>query len=159
MTIICTALKGTGNQYTKRILPPHLIPRSPFSSAVLIELLEENRGTENSLIEKVCMELNCIDARTAKKHLQFVRETIARKHAALARIIASSPNPAANYAFPPELNSLDILALLWNTVLALTKELSGTIASLSLEGVLWISPGFEGWKNFNRSCMLQTVPP
>jgi hypothetical protein len=115
--------------------------------------------TENILIEKICTALNCIDARTAKKHLYFIRATIDLKLPALAEIIASSPTPSANFSFSPGLSSLAILALLWKKVLEITQERFGTLESVSLESVLWIFPGFETWKNFNRSCMLQTVPP
>lgn len=159
VTLICTALKGTENQYTMRILPPHLIPRSPFSSAGIVKLLREKWDTENTLIEKTCTELNCIDARTAKKHLRFVRSTIDAKLPAIAEIIATSPNPSVNFSFPPGLSPLTILSLLWNIVLSIIKERSGTIATLAIERVLWIFPGFETWENFNRSCIMQTSPP
>lgn len=124
-----------------------------------MKLLMEKWDTEAGLIEKACMELDCIDARTAKKHLHFVRSTIDLKLPALAGIIAASPTRSANYSFPPGNSPLNILFLLWNKVLEITQERFGTLSSLSLAPILWVFPGFETWKNSNRSCILQTGPP
>src|SRR4030042_657851 len=70
VTIICRASQGTGRQYTKRILPEHLIPRSPFWSERLVQLLERGRDAYSGFIEAACEALGCVDPRTARKHIR-----------------------------------------------------------------------------------------
>jgi len=149
VTILCRALRGTGRPYTKRVLPEHLIPRSPLLSAKLVELLE--RGTKPGLTEDACEALGCIDPRTARKHIRTLCAAVDAKLPILAELSASAPDPAP--AFPPGTNPFVILALLWDRFLTTAQGLSGSTVSEALRPLLWIGPGLHTFRLFNRSCI------
>lgn len=158
-TIICRASQGTGRPYTKRILPPHLIPRSPFWSEGLVKLLERGRDSDLGFIEAACEALSCIDVRTARKHLRYVRATVEAKLPFLAELLAFSPGPSEGQPFPPGTSPLLILCMLWDAFLKNAQELSGSLVALSLRPLLWLGPGLESWSRFNRSCISIAQPP
>jgi len=156
-TIICRASQGTGRPYTKRILPEHLLPRSPFWSEGLVKLLERGRDGCPGFTEAACKALGCVDPRTARKHVRFVRAACQAKLAVLAEVLASGPSEGPS--FPPGTNPLVILYLLWDTFLKTAQELSGSLVALSLRPLLWLGPGLESWRRFNRSCIPIAQPP
>lgn len=159
VTIICLALRGTGRPYTKRILPEHLIPRSPFSSEGLVKLLEGGRDERPGFTDAACGALGCVDPRTARKHIHYVRNAVEAKLPAIAELLAFSHGPSEAPAFPPGTNPFVILSLLWDKFLKTAQELSGSLAALSLRALLWLAPGLESWRCFNRSCIPVPMPP
>jgi hypothetical protein len=156
-TIICRASQETGQQYTKRILPEHLIPRSPFWSEGLVKLLERGRGP--GFTEAACAALGCLDPRTARKHVRYVCAAVEAKLTVLAELLASAPGPCEGLSFPPGTNPFAILCLLWEEFLKAAQELSGSLAALALKPLLWLGPGLESWRRFNRSCIPIAQPP
>ena len=158
-TIICRASRGTGRPYTKRILPAHLIPRSPFWSEGLVKLLERGRDRDLGFIEAGCEALCCLDVRTARKHIRFVRAAVEAKLPFIAELMAFSPGPSEGSPFPPGANPFLILCMLWDTFLKNAQELSGSLVALSLRPLLWLGPGLESWRPFNRSCIPIAQPP
>jgi hypothetical protein len=153
VTIICRLLRGTGSPYTKRILPEYLIPRSPFFSEALVKLLEDERHREPGFIDAACAALGCVDARTARKHLGFVRAAVQAKLPVLAELVVATPGPSEESAFPPGTKPVTILRFLWTRFLTAVQERSGSFVALSLRPLLWVGPGFESWRIFHRSCI------
>jgi hypothetical protein len=131
------------------MLPEHLIPRSPLRSAKLAELLEGER--KPGLTEDACEVLGCIDPRTARKHIRALCAAVDAKLPVIAELSASAPGPAP--AFPPGTNPFVILALLWDRFLETARGLSGSKVSESLRPLLWLGPGFQTFRLFNRSCI------
>lgn len=149
VAILCRVLRGTGQPYTKRILPEHLIPRSPLWSGKLVELLEGDMVARST--EAACAALGCFDPRTARKHIRALGDTVTAKLPILAELSASAPGSPP--AFPPGTNAFVILGLLWNQFLRTARGLSGSQVADSLRPLLWLGPGFESWRHFNRSCI------
>lgn len=153
MTILCKASHDAGRPYTKRILPEHLIPRSPLSSEKLAGLLETGADTAPGFIDSACAALGCIDPRTARKHIRALRGAVDSKLPILAELGAFVLGSAESPAFHPGTNSFVILNLLWDGFLKAVQELSGSMAAAALKPVLWLGPGFESFRYFNRSCI------
>jgi len=139
--------------YTKRMLPEHLIPRSPLWSENLVKLLEEERELDPGFTDMACDALGCIDPRTARKHISGLRAAVNAKLPLLAELLVSTPALSASPAFPPGTNPFVVLILLWDGFLKTAQELSGTLAAACLEKLLWLGPGFESFRHFNRSCI------
>ncbi len=158
-TIICRASRGTGRPYTKRILPEHLIPRSPFWNEGLVKLLERGRDGCPGFTHAACAALGCLDPRTARKHIRFVCAAVEAKLPVLAELLAFAPGPCKGPAFPPGTNPCVTLRLLWEEFLKATQELSGSLVALPLKPLLWLGPGLESWRRFNRSCIPIAQPP
>lgn len=150
-TILCPALRGTGQQYTKRILPEHLIPRSPLWSAGLVKLLEGDR--DSGFTDAACAALCCIDPRTARKHIKALDSAVDAKLPILAEMVAAAPCQSESPAFPPGTNPFVILKLLWDRFLATARGLSGSRISEALRPLLWLGPGLQTFRLFNRSCI------
>jgi hypothetical protein len=134
-------------------LPEHLIPRSPFWSDHLVKLLGEERDNSSGLTDAACEALGCIDPRTARKHLRHTSTACNAKLSILAGFLAAAPGQAEGPAFPPGTNIFVILSLLWKRFLTTVRERSGSLAAASLAPLLWLGPGFETWRQFNRSCI------
>jgi len=149
VAILCRGVRGTGQPYTRRILPEHLIPRSPLWSKRLVELLEGDLGSGTT--EAACAALGCVDPRTARKHIRALRQAVDAKLSVLAELSASAPGSAP--AFPPGTKPFVLLSLLWDCFLMTAQELSGTMAAAILTPLLWLGPGFESFRHFNRSCI------
>jgi len=155
-------MRGTGQPYTKRMLPEHLIPRSPFFSEGLVKLLQEGRDQYPGFNDAACEALGCIDPRTARRHLHCVRELIVEKTVTLAAILAMSTGKPV---FIPGTNPVAVLQLFWNAFLSSLTATSGTLAANAAKQILWLSPSMESWcrgdtwKYFNRSCIPLAQPP
>ncbi len=152
-TLICPAARRMGKPYTKRILPEHLIWRSPFWSTVLVQLLEQGREGERGFIDRACDALGCIDPRTARKHILSIRASVAATLPILADQVAGAPDPPEGQVFPPSASAFTILRRLWDRFLAVIQARSGSYVALMLAAVLWLFPGLESWRIFNRSCI------
>ena len=152
-TIHCRSSRGTGRPYTKRILPEHLIWRSLFSSAALVKLLEEGRDRYPGFTDAACEALGCVDPRTALKHIRSLRAAVDARLPILAELLASLPGPSEGPVFPPGTNPFAILCLFWRRFLKAAQELSGSLVVASLGPLLWLGPGFESFRHFNRSCI------
>ena len=153
VTILCKVSRAAGRPYTKRILPEYLIPRSPFRSERLVKLVGEEQDDSSGLTDLACEALGCIDPRTARKHLCYVRAACDAKLPVLAGFLAAAPGQAEGPAFPPGTNRFVILSLLWKRFHITVREFSGFLAAASLTPFLWLGPGFETWQQFNRSCI------
>ena len=156
-TIICRASRGTGRPYTKRMLPEHLIPRSPFWSEGLVKLLERGRDGCPGFTDAACAALGCLDSRTARKHIRYVCAAVEAKLPVLAELLASGRSEGPSFA--PGTNPCVTLCLLWDTFLKTAQELSGSLVALSLRPLLWLGPSLEFWRRFNRSCIPIAQPP
>ena len=101
--------------------------------------------------EAACEALGCIDPRTARKHIRALVVAVEAKLPILAELVALAPGPTV--AFFPGTNPFVILALLWERFLATVQGLSGTSVSETLLPLLWLGPGFQTFRLFNRSCI------
>jgi len=153
VTIFCQALRGTGKPYTKRILPEHLISGSPFSSEKLVALIEAGGDTAPGFIGAACKALGCIDPRTARKHVAALRDVVDAKLPILAELGVAIPASTESQGFLPGTNPFVMLRLLWDNLIKSTQELSGSLAAEALKPILWLGPGFESFRYFNRSCI------
>lgn len=156
-TILCQALRGTGRQSTKRILPEHLIPRSPLWGKKLAELLEGEMGAGST--EAACIALGCVDPRTARKHIRALRAAAGAKLPILAEVIAAAPSQSESPAFSPGTNLFVLLGLLWKCFLEGRRGLLGSTVAATLRPLLWLSPGLELFQLFHRSCIPISEPP
>ena len=156
-TIICQALRGTGRQSTKRILPEHLIPRSPLWGKKLAELLEGEMGAGST--EAACIALGCVDPRTARKHIRALRASAGAKLPILAEVIAAAPSQSGVPTFSPGTNLFVLLNLLWKCFLEGRRGLLGSTVAASLRPLLWLGPGLELFQLFHRSCIPIAEPP
>jgi hypothetical protein len=153
VTILCHIAREIGCHYTKRMLPEHLIPRSPLLSEKLVKLLEDEREEDPGFTDAACEALGCIDPRTARKHISALRAAVNAKLPILAELLVSTPAPSDSPVFPPGTNPFVVLTLLWERFLKTARELTGSMAAASLEKLLWLGPGFESFRHFNRSCI------
>ncbi len=159
VTLICVALRGTGRQYTKRMLPGHLIWRSPLSSEGLAKLLAENQAGKPGFNNAACAALGCIDPRTARKHISAVLAAVAAKLPILAELLATAPGQSDDKVAVPDQNPFVRLDALWSRFRKVVEGLSGTLVAASLAPLLWLGPGFEHFSIFNRSCVPISGPP
>lgn len=118
-----------------------------------MKLLEEERERDPGFTDMACEALGCIDPRTARKHISALRAAANAKLPILAELLVSTPAPSDSPAFPPGTKPFAVLSLLWNRFLKTAQELSGSLAAASLEPLLWLGPGFESFRHFNRSCI------
>jgi hypothetical protein len=118
-----------------------------------MQLLVKGRDRESGFINSVCESLGCIDPRTARKHVRSTRAACNAKLPILAELLASTPGPSEGQAFPPGTNPFVILRRLWDRYLKAAQERSGSVVAASLRPLLWLGPGFESFRHFNRSCI------
>lgn len=155
VAILCRVLRGTGQPYTRRILPEHLIPRSPLWSEKLLDLLKGEQSAAST--EAACAALGCVDPRTARKHIHALGDAVDAKLPILAELSASASCPTPT--FPPSTNAFVILGLLWDYFLTTARGLSGSQIAESLRPLLWLGPGLQSFQLFNRSCIPISGPP
>lgn len=122
-----------------------------------MKLFEEGRDRVPGFTHAACEALGCVDQRTARKHVRFVRAACDAKLPALTELLACAPWEVVS--FPPGTGPLAILCLLWDAFLKSARDLSGSLIALSLRPLLWLSPGLESWRCFNRSCIPVAQPP
>ena len=151
VAILCRAVRGTGKPYTKRILPEHLIARSPFWSGKLVKLLEGELAARCT--EAACAALGCVDPRTARKHMQALHAAVDARLPILAELIATAPIQAESPVFSPGTNPFVILKLLWKSFIGSKRELLGSGIAAAIRPLLWIRPGVDEFQLFNRSCI------
>ena len=118
-----------------------------------MKLLGEERDNSSGLADAACEALGCIDPRTARKYLRHACTACNAKLPILAGFLAAAPGQAEGPAFPPGTNIFVILSLLWKRFLNTVREISGSLVAASLAPLLWLGPGFETWRQFNRSCI------
>ena len=159
VTLICVALRGTGRQYTKRMLPEHLIWRSPLSSKGLVKLLAEDQKGKPGFNDAACAALGCIDPRTARKHIRAVLAAVASKLPILAELLAVAPGQSDDKLAVPDQNLFVRLDALWSRCRKIAQGLSGSLVAARLTPLLWLGPGFEHYSVFNRSCVPISGPP
>jgi hypothetical protein len=149
-TINCRASRGTGRPYTKMILPEHLVPRSPFWSQGLVNLLERGRDGEPGFTNTACEALGCVDPRTARKHIRYV--SAAEKPSFLPTQSCSPPIPFVQRSgLSSRHQSVPDPVPAWDKFLKNTQELYGSLVVLSLRPLLWLGLGLESWRRLNRS--------
>lgn len=159
VTILCAKEREAGRPYTRRMLPEHLIPRSPLWSDRLVGLLEAGRDREKNFLDETCAALGCVDPRTARKHVRALGAAAQAKVAVIAGLDAEAPDRAQDLTIPPDLGHFALLAVFWERFLASRRSRSGTMAAETLRPLLWLGPGFQTWAVFNRSCIPIVVPP
>lgn len=159
VTILCTKEREAGRTYTRRMLPEHIIPRSPLRSDGLVRLLESGRDRGPGFLDEACAALGCVDPRTARKHIRALTDAAQAKLAVIARLDAETAAPGADSPFPPDIHLFALLALFWKRFLAAHRTRSGTMAAEALRPLLWLGPGFQGFAVFNRSCIPIAASP
>lgn len=96
-SIICQTAKERGSQYTKRILPPFLIPECNITLENVLEYVRSRPGRKIDY-EQASLVLGAIDDRTIVRHLRLCRRMVAEGCLQLCRVLASLPS----YATVPE---------------------------------------------------------
>ncbi len=96
-SIICQTAKERGSQYTKRILPPFLIPECNITLENVLEYVRSRPGRTIDY-EQASLVLGAIDDRTIVRHLRLCRRMVAEGCLQLCRVLASLPS----YATVPE---------------------------------------------------------
>ena len=124
-----------------------------------MKLLEEERDRDPGFTDAACDALGCIDPRTARKHIRAFRAAAGAKLPALAELLTVAPGQSEGPSFPPDTKPFVILCLLWDRFLKAAQERSGFFVAASLGPLLWLGPGFESWRFFNRSCIPISGPP
>lgn len=104
VVILCVVARTRGTQYTKRLLPDVLIPRSVIRLDYLlsaVRLPEEERSTE-----RVCELIGCLDPRTARDRIRRLGSAISEVSLDLARLRAATPElgdiPESSPDTPPQ---------------------------------------------------------
>ena len=92
-SIVCQAAKERGSQYTKRILPPFVIPECNITVENVLEYLRTHPG-ERIDYERASMSLGAIDNRTIVRHLRLCRRMVGRGCLCLCETLASLPSYA-----------------------------------------------------------------
>lgn len=120
--------------YTRRILPPFLIPRSPFRCDDLLDYLSKNSSTSRIDVETACECLGCVDPRTARKHARNIGEAIKSATAAVALAAEGVTTETRSQDFPPEANGFTLLTLLLDSLTNALTRLHGTKATAVTAG-------------------------
>ena len=107
LVIICLPAKDRGTQYTKRILPDFLTPRSVIRLDHLIEAAA--LGVHARTPERVCEILGCLDPRTARRRLADLNDAMKRVTLEISHRRASTPELGAIPQRRPDVTSLDSL--------------------------------------------------
>lgn len=109
--IICFLAKDWGTQYTKRLLPDFLTPRSVMRLDHLIEAAALSPDERKP--ERVCELLGCLDPRTARRRLADLNEAINRVTLELSHRRASTPELGVIPRSRPDVTPLDYLHALY----------------------------------------------
>ncbi len=96
-SIICRTAKERGMQYTKRILPPFLIPECNITLENVLEYVRRRPGRKIDY-ERASLVMGAMDNRTIVRHLRLCRLMVAEGCLQLCRVLASLPS----YATVPE---------------------------------------------------------
>lgn len=114
-------------------------------------LLEGELGAGST--EAACTALGCVDPRTARKHIRALGAAVGVKVPILAELLAATPSQSKSPAFSPGTNLFVILGLLWKSFIGSKRELLGSSVAAALQPLLWLGPGLEYFRLFNRSCI------
>ncbi len=109
--IICSLAQEQGKQYTKRLLPEFLTPRSVIRLDHLLEAAA--LPAEERTADRVCEILGCIDPRTARRRLAALNGAINHVTLELSYRRASTPELGALPANDPDTAPLDHLQMLY----------------------------------------------
>jgi hypothetical protein len=128
--------------YTMRFLPVNVIPRSPLLLDRLVSLLgrREDCGTAVNL-EQVCDALGCIDLRTARKHLRFVKAAAEGLATLTGRLASTLEQCPSVIMVPPGTGPFRTLELVWSRFLMAARSTFGSDMSQRLGHLLWQAPG------------------
>ena len=96
-SIICQKAKERGSQYTKRILPPFLIPECNITLENVLEYVRSRPGQKIDY-ERASLVMGATDNRTIVRHLRLCRRMVGQGCLQLCEILASLPS----YATVPE---------------------------------------------------------
>ena len=93
IAIICRRAKKQGKQYTKRILPPFLIPYSIVSRESLVAYLR--RFPDGTLHAEIAFQVvGLLDIRTIRRHLKDTVALIKKAGLRITRFLSTIPNLA-----------------------------------------------------------------
>jgi hypothetical protein len=141
VTVVCVNRQINGEHpNTKRFLPPSLIPRSPLNCAGLLELLNSGPDKYRISVDEACAALGCIDPRTARKHIRYVRQSTQDKLGWLAH--ALSVTKGVPFVAPAS-NSLFRLSVFWTVFLETVTGLFGASVSRAVGPLLRLTPDFS----------------
>lgn len=92
IAIICRRAKKLGKQYTKRILPPSVIPYCVICREAVLEYL--CRFPDGALHPKIASEMfGTVDIRTMRRHLRVALTEIKMAALLIMRFLAEIPTP------------------------------------------------------------------
>ena len=113
LVIICLNARDQGKQYTKRLLPEFLTPRS----VIRLDYLQEAAALppEEQKPDRVCEILGCIDPRTAHRRLSELNDAITRVTVELACLRSSTPELGALPTGTPDTHPMSFLSLLYQS--------------------------------------------
>jgi len=111
--IICSLARAQGKQYTHRLLPQFLTPRSVIRLDYLLEAAA--LPAEGRTAERVCELLGCLDPRTARRRVAELGSAINRVMLELSHRRSSTPELGAVPTSDPDTTPLDHLQTLYRS--------------------------------------------
>lgn len=142
--IICSRARDQEKQYTKRLLPDFLVPRSVIRLDHLMEagaLAPEERSSD-----RICEILGCIDSRTARRRLSDLNDAIRRASLRLACRRSTSPELGALPTSTPDTSRMVRLLVLYQAEEDAQYRAGSDAATLPspaaiLQAVMWQHSG------------------
>jgi hypothetical protein len=99
VVIYCSTARRRGTQYTLRVLPPFLLPRSPISLEAVLEYLSRHSECERIDFDEASELLGSLDVRTLRKHIENGWRMVAELRAVGA--LSASARPQEEAALQP----------------------------------------------------------
>jgi hypothetical protein len=142
--IICPGTRVRGIQYTKRLLPDFLVPRSVIRLDHLMEAAA--LPTKEQTTDRVCEILGCIDPRTARSGISGLNNAIRRVSLDLAYRRSATPELGTLPASTPDTSPFDHLSVLYQAEQGGQQRAGRDAAPLPLlveflQAAMWHHPG------------------
>jgi hypothetical protein len=156
--IVCSIAQDQGKQYTKRLLPDFLIPRSVIRLDYVLEAARLPANEQS--MERVCDLLGCIDPRTARSRMRALTEAIGEVSLDLSRERASRPELGEVPHTSPDTSLLERLEGLYEAECS-ARERAGTSWPLppSLRQLLQAAMGKHRGEKPSTSVSSPARPP
>jgi len=91
VAIFCKTAKERGNQYTKRILPPFVIPECNITLANVLECIRRYAGGSIDY-EEVSKLLGTVSMRTMRKHMGWAQAFIEQSNLYVSEFLSAIPS-------------------------------------------------------------------